>query len=208
MSDDQAKSVLEAYQWADFYKNVSGRQPRQLLIDVLSRIEAVNAAPRTQAIDLGCGDGTETAVLLSKGWHVLAIDAEPTAFAHLNAKIPPEARNRLRTQIAKFEDVALTPTDLLYAGFSIPFCQPQHFDALWGKIVSSINAGGRFAGQLFGVNDTWASTESNMTFFTEAQARALFADFEVESFVEEDEDGASTMGEKHWHIFHVIARKQ
>ena len=140
-------------------------------------------------------------------WHVLAVDSQPSAFKYLKEKIPAEAQQRLQTQVAKFEDVELSPADLIHASYSLPFCHPQHFVALWNKIVTSLNSGGRFAGQLFGVNDTWA-TSPDMTFFTEELARALFADFEVEHFQVEDEDGASTTGPKHWHIFHVIAQKK
>ena len=196
----------DAFQWENFYTNVSGRQPRDLLIEVLGRFGAEAGQPR-KAIDLGCGDGTETAFLLANGWHVLAIDSEPTAFKHLNAKIPSEARERLQTQQATFETALLSPADLIYAGFSIPFCHPQSFNALWRKIVTNINPAGRFAGQLFGVHDTWAS-RSDMTFFNAQQARNLFTGFEVEYFREEDEDGRSTVGPKHWHLFHIIARKK
>lgn len=196
----------DQFQWGNFYTNVSGREPRELLLDVLGRFGQESAANARQAIDLGCGDGTETAYLLANGWRVLAIDGEPAAFEHLNAKIPPAARERLHTQVARFEAVELVPADLIYAGFSIPFCRPQHFDALWGKIVSNIHPGGRFAGQLFGVRDTWADNPK-MTFFTADGARELFAAFEIEHFQEEEEDGQSTVGAKHWHLFHVIARK-
>lgn len=195
------------FQWETFYTNVSGRQPRELLLDVLKRFEQEPLANDRKAIDLGCGDGTETALLLANGWHVLAIDSEPAAFNHLKAKIASAAQERLQTQIAKFETVELAPADLIYAGYSIPFCHPQHFDALWHKIGDNLNPGGRFAGQLFGVRDTWASNPE-MTFFTREQAWTLFAGFEVEYFHEEDEDGRSTIGPKHWHIFHVIAQKK
>jgi trans-aconitate methyltransferase len=198
---------LTGYQWANFYQNVSGRQPRPLLIDVLKRYEQESSANSRRAIDLGCGDGTETAFLLANGWHVVAIDGEPAAFEHLHAKIPAEAKERLQTQVARFEEVALSPAELIYAGYSLPFCHPQHFDALWSSIVTSITPGGRFAGQLFGVNDTWASNAS-MTFFTLEQARNLFTAFEVEHFLAEDEDGQSTIGPKHWHVFDVIACKK
>ncbi len=195
------------FNWADFYQNVSGREPRELLLDVLKRIGPVSPDHPLQAIDLGCGDGTETAALLANGWRVLAIDREVTAFDHLRAKIPPDARSRLQTQVASFEEAALSPADLIYAGYSIPFCHPQHFDTLWQQVVENLNPGGRFAGQLFGVRDTWASNPA-MTFFTEAQARALLTGLEIEHFQEEEEDGHSTIGPKHWHIFHVIARKR
>lgn len=196
-----------SFEWNDYYNNISGRQPRELMVDVLARFAGEPSATPRKAIDLGCGDGTETAFLLANGWHVLAVDSEPAAFEHLNSKMPAEAQERLQTQVAKFEEVTLSPADLIYAGFSVPFCHPQHFDAFWHKIVESLNPGGRFAGQLFGVNDTWASHD-DMTFLTTEQARALFAAFEVEHFHEEDEDGRSTLGPKHWHIFHVIARKK
>lgn len=199
MADDQR------FQWENYYSNVSGRQPRPLLLDVIRRMGVAEDA--RQAIDLGCGDGTETAALLANGWRVLAIDGEPTAFTHLNAKIPAEARERLQTQVARFEAMELMPAELIYAGFSIPFCRPQHFGALWQKIVTNIVPGGRFAGQLFGVNDTWADNPK-MTFFTAELARELFTGFEIEQFDEEEEDGQSTVGAKHWHIFHVIAQKR
>jgi len=196
-----------AFQWDKFYNNVSGRQPRELLIDAAGRFGQEPSVHNRRAIDLGCGDGTETAFLLANGWHVLAIDNEPAAFKHLNAKIPLDTQERLQTQIAKFESVTLVPSDMIYAGFSIPFCRPQFFESLWHNIVNNINPGGRFAGQLFGVNDTWASN-ADMTFLSGEQAPALFTAFEVERFDEEDEDGHSTVGPKHWHVFHVIARKK
>jgi tellurite methyltransferase len=194
------------FEWKDYYTHITGRQPRDLLVEVLKRFETTPTPHTPTAIDLGCGDGTETAFLLANGWQVLAIDSEPQAFTYLEAKIPPSARDRLQTQIASFEAVALSPVDLIYAGFSVPFCHPQAFPALWQKIVSNLNPGGRFAGQLFGVRDTWAS-HTDMTFFTVEQARALVSGLEIEYFQEEEEDGRSTIGPKHWHLFHIIARK-
>ncbi|HEX5942448.1 MAG TPA: hypothetical protein VFY66_09225, partial [Anaerolineales bacterium] len=70
-----------------------------------------------------------------------------------------------------------------------------------------IKPGGRFAGQFFGVKDSWANNPE-MTFHTEDQFRFLFDGFAIESFHEQDEDGSSSGGPKHWHIFTVIARKK
>ena len=67
--------------------------------------------------------------------------------------------------------------------------------------------GGRFAGQFFGLRDSWAN-EKEMTFHSEDQVRALFKNFEIERFHEMDEDGTSASGPKHWHVFTVIARKK
>ncbi len=46
-----------------------------------------------------------------------------------------------------------------------------------------------------------------MTFHDVEAARALFDGLELESFVEEEEDGEAFEGPKHWHVFHVIARR-
>lgn len=193
--------------WEDYYQRVAGREPRPLLIDVVNRFASEPTDDARHAIDLGSGDGTETAYLLAHGWHVLAVDVTAAAFDLLRAKTPTEAQARLQTQVAKFEDVTLAPSDLIYSGYSLPFCHPTHFDSFWEKIVQDVKPGGRFAGQLFGVNDTWA-TSPDMTFLTEPQARARFTGFELEYFHEEDADGFAASGPKHWHVFHVIARKR
>ncbi len=195
--------MTDSAHWDDYYQKIQGRPPRQLLLDALDKFPADAAL---QAIDLGCGDGTESVILLSRGWRVLAVDGEPAAIQRLLAKVSESDRSRLQTQISKFKDVALVPTDLIHASLSLPFCEPQDFNTLWTKIVNAIKPGGRFAGQFFGIRDSWA-TNPDMTFHTEDQVRALLDGFEVESFHERDEDGNATSGPKHWHVFTVIARK-
>ena len=189
--------------WEEYYEKIQGRKPRPLLIDVL---EKYPTGESLHAIDLGCGDGTETVVLLSRGWTVLAVDGTPAAIKHLMEKVPKDAHVRLKTQAAKFEDVTLPQTDLIHASLSLPFCHPSHFPALWEKITSAVNPGGRFAGQFFGVNDSWAD-DPDMTFHTEEGVCAMLEQFEIEHFLEQDEDGEATSGPKHWHVFTVIARK-
>lgn len=191
--------------WKEYYQKLKGRAPRRLLLDVLANY--ADTSTHRVAIDLGCGDGTEAALLLERGWNVLAVDGQQAAIAHLREKVSAENKHRLQTQVAKFSEVMLPPADLVHASLSLPFCEPEHFPAFWQKIVAAIHPGGRFAGQFFGVNDSWA-TNPEMTFHTEDQVRALFDGFEVESFHEQDEDGSSLNGPKHWHIFTVIARKK
>ena len=190
--------------WADYYQKIKGRAPRQLLLDVLKNYPSEASL---HAIDLGCGDGTETAVLLERGWTVLAVDGEPAAIRHLMEKVPAEQQPRLQTQVANFEEITLPGADLVHASLSIPFCKPEHFPALWQKIVTAIKPGGRFAGQFFGVRDSWAAN-TDITFHTEEQVRQMLSGFEIESFQEMDEDGNAVSGPKHWHVFTVIARKR
>jgi tellurite methyltransferase len=194
----------ENFSWDDYYKKIQGRAPRPLLLDVLQKFPA---GISLHAIDLGCGDGTETVQLLSRGWSVLAVDGESAAFKRLMEKVPEEAQVRLETQVARFESVVLPSADLVHASFSLPFCAPEHFPLFWAKIVEAVKPGGRFAGQFFGVRDSWAGSP-DMTFHTEEQVYLMFEKFEIESFHEQDEDGSSASGPKHWHVFTVIARKK
>jgi len=195
--------TLDEATWDEYYRKIQGRQPRQLLLDVLAKYPADTSLT---AIDLGCGDGTETALLLSRHWNVLAVDGESSAIERLMEKVPQGARASLRTQVAKFEEVTLSPADLIHASYSIPFCHPNHFPALWNKITYALNPGGRFAGQFFGVHDSWANNKA-MTFHTESQVHALLDGLEIEYFHEEDADGQAASGPKHWHVFTVIAQK-
>ncbi|HBL10044.1 MAG TPA: class I SAM-dependent methyltransferase, partial [Cyanobacteria bacterium UBA11162] len=56
--------------------------------------------------------------------------------------------------------------------------------------------------------DSWA-VYSSMTHHTRSQVDELLQPFEVEVFDEEDHPGKTALGEeKHWHIFHIAARKR
>ena len=189
--------------WDEYYDKMQEREPRQLLLDVLAKYPSGDSL---HAIDLGCGEGSETVVLLARGWNVLAIDGDAGGIKRLIEQAPNGSQHRLQTQVSKFEDVTLPTVDLVHASYSLPFCDPAHFSTLWEKISNAIKPGGRFAGQFFGVNDTWAFRK-DMTFHTEEQVRVLFDGFETESFHEQDEDGEATTGPKHWHVFTVIAKK-
>ncbi|MEZ4677849.1 MAG: class I SAM-dependent methyltransferase [Caldilineaceae bacterium] len=170
--------------WAAYYDARQGRPPRPLLLNALGRF-VDGAKGRRFAIDLGCGEGTDTRALLQRGWKVLAIDREPEAIARVQTMTPPALHPQLQTAIAAFEEVTLPNTDLLYAGYSLPFCPPPHFGLLWQKIVRAINPGGRFVGQIFGDRDEWR-TNQRMTFLTEAATRALFTGFVLEYVYEID----------------------
>ena len=185
-----------------YYRATAGRPPRETLLLALARF----AAPG-RAVDLGCGEGRDTIELLRRGWSVLAIDAEPAAIAGLAARSDLPSGAPLETRLARFEDTRWGAAELVNASFALPLCAPARFPALWTKIVGSLAAGGRFSGQLYGERDGWAG-DPGMTFLDRAGARGLFAAFELEHFAEEETDAVTPRGRpKHWHVFHVVARR-
>jgi tellurite methyltransferase len=194
---------LSASRWGAFYDAVADRPPHDTVVQALDHFD--REGHQGFAVDLGCGDGRDTVELVRRGWGVLAIDAQPEAIERLRARPGLE---RVETQVARFEDARWPDADLVNAGFSLPFCPPQRFPDVWRRVVSSIRPSGRFSGHLFGVRDEWAGGEREMTFHTRAEGEALLAGFELERFDEVEEDGRTALGEpKHWHVFHVVARK-
>ena len=184
--------------WSDYYDTNEGRAPREQLLDVLGLF-----ATPGKAVDLGCGAGIDTRAMLDRGWSVLAIDAEADAIARVNARAG--GNPALDTQLSPMEDVDLPKADLIWASYSLFFCDPARFPEVWATIRAAIRPGGRFAGELLGDRDTWASIDGH-TAMTRTDAEALFDGWTVERFEEEENDGEACSGPKHWHLFHVIAQ--
>lgn len=201
-------AATESDTWAAYYKKVAGRPPRPLFLQAMAYYPNSIEAPSTgrSALDLGCGDGTETLALLHHGWQVWALDQHADAIARVEARVPADQRHRLTTQCVLMEGALFPQVDLIYAGLSLPFCAPAAFPAVWQQIVAALPVGGRFAGHLFGDRDAWAGPD--LTFQTVTEARALFSGFVIERFEEFEEDAPTALqGMKHWHLFEIIARK-
>ncbi len=204
-----AQAYAAQRDWPGYFEAVAGKPARETLLLALDRFDREPSmhGPRL-AVDLGCGEGRDTAELLRRGWRVLAIDGHPDAFRRLLERADLPHRDRLGTALAPFEGFTVPTCDLVNASFSLPFCPPEAFGALWESIVAAIGPGGRFSGQLFGDRDTWASFPDR-SHQTREHALALLDPFELERFDEDEKPGADAFGTpKHWHVFHVVARKR
>jgi SAM-dependent methyltransferase len=202
---------MTASQWRTYYDAMANTPPRDTLLFALSRFDAENrfAGTAPLAIDLGCGEGRDTVELLRRGWQVLAIDGQEEGIRRLRDRPDLPLNPRLETQVSRYEDTRLpeNAARLLNASFSLPFCSPDYFPILWQQILLSLVPGGRFSGQLFGDRDGWAG-RPGMTHHTCAEAETLLAPLVIERFDEEERDGTTVTGAfKHWHIFHIVARK-
>jgi tellurite methyltransferase len=200
------------HRWSSYYKVVEGRPPRETLIKALglfaAEVDFKTDKNRRFAVDLGCGNGRDTAELLRQNWRVLAIDGQGEAIDQLRQR---DDLNRmyLEARVQKFEDLTLPPeVDLINASFCLPFCPAEHFSELWEVIVSSLKKGGRFSGQLFGDRDSWAAL-ANIVTHTRSQIDQLLQPFVVEFFEEEEHSGKTALGEdKYWHLYHIVACKK
>ncbi len=192
--------------WPGYFASVAGKPARETLLFALERF---GNEPPADAIDLGAGEGRDTQELLGRGWNVLAIDGSQAGIDLLRSRPGLEGHPNLTTRVSTFETLGDLPgVRLLNASFSIPFCHPDHFGRFWDEVTGAIEPGGRFAGQLFGDRDSWA-TIPDRSHQTREQALALFAGFDLELFDEEERDRQDYQGiEKRWHVYHVVARKR
>ncbi|MBA1258724.1 class I SAM-dependent methyltransferase [Pseudomonas oryzihabitans] len=189
--------------WTSYYAATAAGGPRDTLLQSLSSW----SSPPGLALDLGCGTGRDTLVLLEQGWQVLALDAESEALSALRERTPALLQGRLETRQARFETVTLPRCDLINSSFALPFCEPAHFPALWNGITAAVRPGGLFCGQLFGERDSWAS--KGVTVVDAAALQQVLREWDVLLHREEEEDGHTAVGRpKHWHIHHLVLQRR
>lgn len=191
--------------WAAYYRHTIGREPRPLFAEGMAAVEAAGVAPG-QAIEIGFGDGRETLALLQAGWRVLAIDPETAAADVLRSQVPDSAAARLTILSSPAEDAKLPSFDLLYAGYTLPFLDPAAFRRFWAGVRGRLRPGGFLVVNFFGQRDSWVGREG-MSFVDLDAVHRLVDGLEVLAIDEEDQDGNSFLGPKHWHVFDVIARR-
>jgi SAM-dependent methyltransferase len=202
--------------WPGYFAAVRGKGPREttsIALDAFAReglpdADAVaSGAPRPVAVDLGCGEGRDAAAMLERGWRVVAIDGHESAFEHMARRDALLDHPALETRLEPFETCTIPMCFFLNSSFSLPFCHPDAFDALWKVIRAAIEPGGRFAGQFFGERDTWANIPDR-THHTRLQVEKLLLGLDIEHFEEDEKDSQDAEGQdKHWHVFHVVARR-
>ncbi|MEM7755024.1 MAG: class I SAM-dependent methyltransferase [Planctomycetota bacterium] len=208
-SSTPAWRAAQSRDWSIYFDLMEGKPARETLIDAVRAFDSDGLADAAKtAIDLGCGSGRDTAELLSRGWTVEAIDGTPEALQRLLVWPGIEPGERLTIRLVDFERLtALRPVRLVNASFCLPFCPPGHFERVWGLVRTAIEPGGRFAGQLFGERDSWAALPDR-SHQTRDEAIGLFDGLKLERFDEEERDAEDAEGNaKHWHVYHVVAKR-
>ena len=182
--------------WAAYYRQTIGREPRPLFQRGMKAMAAVGMTPG-QAVEVEFGDGTETVALLRAGWSVLAIDTTPHAADVLRPRVPDETADRLGIN-HPLRRWSCPELDLLFAAYALSFLEPVAFSTSWDQARGRLRPGGFLVVNIFGVHDTWARRPDaqTMTFLDEAAVRRLVDGLQIVSFDEEDQDGDSFSGPK------------
>ena len=194
--------------WKSYHDKTGSRPSSKTLLFALDRFDdELEPDDRRFAIDLGCGNGRDTIGLLRRGWRVLAVDAEASAIDGLTLRPDLPDGVSIETRIARFEDIELPEADLVNSSFALPLVPAPKFPDLWDRILATLRSGGRISCQLYGERDSWVG-RPGITFFTRGGVDALLHPLDVEYFYEEEDDSVTPRGgQKHWHIFHIVARR-
>ncbi len=195
--------------WPDYYAVTVSRPAWGTTIAAAERFAAQDGpgAPPRLAVDLGCGAGRDARELLRRGWRVIAVDREPSAIEALEAATPEADRGRLEVVLSDLASFEVPACDLVIASVSLQLLAEGDYVTVMGRITAALRPGGRFAGLMYGDRDESAG-EPGVTCLSPAAIRGLLADYEIESWLEREEDGKMALGDPHHvHLIEVVARR-
>ncbi|MDN5820060.1 MAG: class I SAM-dependent methyltransferase [Brachybacterium sp.] len=155
------------------------------------------------AVELGSGAGVEARYLAESGFAVHTYDVDPSIEADMAclAQTLPIVHSTGNLE----EMPALPVADLVLSCATLSFVRRAAFPTLWRRIRDALRPGGILAVDLFGVRDEWAGTDG--TFLDRAEVEGLLNGLEVIELVEEEREGHSLHGPKHWHTHRILARR-
>lgn len=187
----------------EFYQNsIKINKPSRLLADFF-RLKLDKNLKEKNAIDLGCGAGNDTMLLLEKGFNVTAIDSEPQVKEILLKRAQNE--QNLNVVTGDFSKVQLQKADLINANFSLFFVR-KDFDSFIKNVLQSINKNGYFVGNFLGKEDDWKKSKTTVE---KDELFNYFSKFKILYFSEEKYyKDVLTKKNKFWHVYNIIAKKK
>jgi cyclopropane fatty-acyl-phospholipid synthase-like methyltransferase len=166
-----------------------------------------------RALDLGAGDGRNTLLLTSLGYHVTAVDISRVGLDKLRrrARLDHGAANKINIIHSDVSGLAFAPErfDLVVAVTLFDHLKKEDVTAVMARVTHTIRPGGLIYSKVHTVDDPGfsgdgpASELSNMIqhYFERGELlRRLSANFEIMSYKEKRERDLSH-GEPHEHAF-------
>lgn len=207
--------------WGRYSEATREADPVQTLVGAVKALsERGSDVAGKHAVDIACGAGRDTRLLLGEGMTVHAIDLFAGNEEILRESIrsgadglAASAEHRLRFSAQSMEDLELVPgkASIINSSYGLPFCSPARFPHLWQQINDGLCEGGVVCGQLFGVQHGFNSAEKDMTFHTRKEVEALLEPFNIIQLEETNTMGNTACNKDskvRWHVFDFIAQKK
>lgn len=198
-SESKRPGAVNEERWRRFIAATTGQPPWPELV----RAAAIFGRAG-DALDIGAGAGRDTIHLLSRGWRVTAVDSSPSALEALR-RIPSK---RLTIVASTAQDFAPSTYDLVNAQYSLPFIGAPHFDRSVRRLRDAVRPDGIICATFFGLRDEWNQPGNELVFSSRTDVESRFAGWHLIELDEVEEDGHTSDGSaKHWHVFHLTARR-
>ena len=193
-----------------YYRDSLTKPPRGELLRGMDAVRS-SAQSNRHALDLGSGAGAATRAMLGNagGFNVLAVDEDPAAAQHMHRVLQRYGNGRVQFVPGSISQAPLPPTDLVWAGLSLPYLGPQGFAQTWPRITQAIGPGGVFAGDFFGERH-WMKQHPDQgafVFHDRAQVERLLDGLDLLELNEVDDLFHNDEGSWRTHVFSVVARK-
>lgn len=119
---------------------IFGNTPSQMLVDFLQNNQLIG-----NALDLGCGEGRDTILLLNMGFSVRAIDKSKIAIQKIQSRLDltEEMRNRLSTEVVDLIDYKwpFKNFDLIIAVTVLDHMEENEAKAVCKNLIKSAKSG-------------------------------------------------------------------
>ena len=203
----QEPGESESEYWSRYYEITAERPAWETVRFAIERFASEPLERPRFAVDLGCGAGRDTRELLRAGWRVLAVDRQPAAIASLEKRVSPSECEALQASLGDLATVDVPACELVNASLSLPFLTPDAYWRTWGRVLAALPVGGRLSAMLFGDRDG-SGSDPSMTCPPPASIEASLGAFEIEHWVDREEDTTTALGEPHHlHLIEVVARR-
>ena len=190
---------VDEERWRRFIAATTGQPAWPELVRAASMFERPS-----DALDVGAGAGRDTIHLLSRGWRVTAVDSSPSALDALRRI----SSDHLTVVASTAQEFVPATYDLVNAQYSLPFLGPSLLDVTVSRLRDAIRPGGIMCAIFFGLHDEWNQPGNQLAFNSRSDVEGFFTGWDVIELEEAEEDGKTADGSaKHWHVFHVTARR-
>lgn len=191
-----------------YQENTKNKEPGELAIRLINYIP-----PSSTVLDLGAGAGVDSRYFVDNGHYVTAIDRETAVISEIIESPDSLHAGKINVIQDDFYHMNLPICDVIYANYSLPFCETAKFPDQWLKLESQIKIGAIIAFVFFGKNDDWNNNTDKYTFHSTEDVLSLLKNYEIMHLVEKEYDGKSMrpngeIVQKHWNVIEVIAKKR
>jgi SAM-dependent methyltransferase len=186
--------------WPKYINKTKGGPPRRLLVHALNFVQNKDAA-----LDIGAGALNDSIYLLQNGFgKIIALDK--VDLSELTTEFEGKAFSFIKDNISDYAFPEKT-FDLINAQYFLPFIPAKELGRVMNDAKKSLKHNGIFTGQFFGPRDSW-SFQKGVSTHSKTEVEKLLENLDILFFNEEEKDDTTVSGaEKHWHIFHFIAKK-